>query len=122
MDGCFWHGCPDHYVRPNSSTEFWSRKLRENVERDYRQTLKLEREGWAVLRFWEHEIFTDLERCILRIEQILAAETVADTAEPRVIEAESLDPEQRLERWTLVDLRDLDHPIVEERIRSTAKW
>src|SRR5262245_58811764 len=57
IDGCFWHGCPDHYVRPRSSSEFWSRKLAENVRRDATQTRRLEALGWRVCRFWEHEIF-----------------------------------------------------------------
>src|SRR4051794_31349953 len=55
IDGCFWHGCPEHYVRPGSRNEFWDAKLRENVDRDRRQTLKLDAEGWTVVRVWEHE-------------------------------------------------------------------
>ena len=52
VDGCFWHGCPRHYVRPRSRTDFWSRKLRENVDRDRRQTLELHVRGWTVVRIW----------------------------------------------------------------------
>ena len=55
MDGCFWHGCPDHYVRPSSRSTFWAQKLAENVERDQRQTRELEAAGWRVIRIWEHE-------------------------------------------------------------------
>ena len=36
IDGCFWHGCPAHYVRPRSREDFWSAKLLENVQRDRR--------------------------------------------------------------------------------------
>src|SRR5437879_6018729 len=43
IDGCFWHGCPDHYVRPRSKAVFWQKKLRENVDRDRRQTLTLKK-------------------------------------------------------------------------------
>src|SRR5439155_2473646 len=56
IDGCFWHGCPDHYVPPRSAIGFWSKKLAVNVERDCRQTLALEAAGWRVLRFWECEV------------------------------------------------------------------
>lgn len=57
VDGCFWHGCPEHYVRPRSSNaEFWAKKLQDNVSRDERQTLRLEADGWQVLRVWEHEL------------------------------------------------------------------
>src|SRR5436305_4641398 len=48
IDGCFWHGCPDHYVRPRSQADFWAAKLAQNVERDRRQTLQLETSGWKV--------------------------------------------------------------------------
>ena len=56
IDGCFWHGCPDHYVRPRSSEEFWSKKLAENCRRDSVQTKRLEDIGWRVCRVWEHEV------------------------------------------------------------------
>ena len=46
VDGCFWHGCPAHYVAPRSRTGFWSGKLSENVMRDRRQTAEAEAEGW----------------------------------------------------------------------------
>lgn len=36
IDGCFWHGCPDHYGRPKTRQEYWDRKLRINQERDRR--------------------------------------------------------------------------------------
>jgi DNA mismatch endonuclease (patch repair protein) len=55
VDGCFWHCCPQHGRRPSKNTGYWSPKLRRNVERDREQTVLLERAGWAVARFWEHE-------------------------------------------------------------------
>jgi DNA mismatch endonuclease, patch repair protein len=33
VDGCFWHGCPEHYFAPKSRARFWAEKLRENVIR-----------------------------------------------------------------------------------------
>ena len=58
VDGCFWHGCPDHYVRPRNREHFWAKKLRENVARDRRQTVTLEALGWRVYRIWEHDVQT----------------------------------------------------------------
>lgn len=55
MDGCFWHGCPVHGVLPKSNTEWWVAKIQKNIDRDLDTTRLLEREGWTVLRFWEHE-------------------------------------------------------------------
>ena len=59
IDGCFWHGCPLHYTIPGTREEFWQTKLRTNVERDRRQTLTLEQNGWKVVRIWEHEVEED---------------------------------------------------------------
>jgi DNA mismatch endonuclease (patch repair protein) len=56
VDGCFWHGCPQHYVAPRTNQEFWSSRLRENTERDRRQTVLLEAEHWQVVRIWEHDL------------------------------------------------------------------
>jgi DNA mismatch endonuclease (patch repair protein) len=55
VDGCFWHGCPQHYVPSKSSRRYWSSKIERNRERDQRQTAALESFGWTVVRIWEHE-------------------------------------------------------------------
>lgn len=56
IDGCFWHGCPEHGKRPTiANAEYWVPKISGNVERDARHTALLEEAGWTVLRFWEHE-------------------------------------------------------------------
>src|ERR1700682_6168645 len=69
IDGCFWHGCPLHYVRPRSRTDHWIARLRGNVERDRRQTLELEALGWSVLRVWEHDVHEALSEVVERIRQ-----------------------------------------------------
>jgi len=61
VDGCFWHGCPHHYVRPRTRDEFWSAKLIATVERDSRQSNVLAEAGWTVIRVWEHEVLVNLE-------------------------------------------------------------
>ncbi|MFB6695016.1 very short patch repair endonuclease [Streptomyces virginiae] len=55
LDGCFWHGCPEHATRPKANAEWWRVKLEKNVSRDLETTAHLESAGWTVLRFWEHE-------------------------------------------------------------------
>ncbi|MDR3081669.1 MAG: very short patch repair endonuclease [Streptomyces sp.] len=55
IDGCFWHGCPQHATQPRANAEWWRRKLDRNMERDRETTAHLTAEGWTVLRFWEHE-------------------------------------------------------------------
>ena len=55
IDGCFWHGCPEHGSTPRTNTAFWSEKIARNRARDDDTTQRLEVMGWTVLRFWEHE-------------------------------------------------------------------
>lgn len=55
LDGCFWHGCPYHFVPPKTNPEYWATKIDGNVRRDRDTDSKLEAAGWTVLRFWEHQ-------------------------------------------------------------------
>jgi DNA mismatch endonuclease, patch repair protein len=55
VDGCFWHGCPDHYKAPKTTGDFWQNKLVGNVTRDRLVQERLEEAGWEVIRVWEHE-------------------------------------------------------------------
>lgn len=55
IDGCFWHCCPEHGRVPGGrNAEYWEEKFAKNRSRDLRQTAAMEREGWTVLRIWEH--------------------------------------------------------------------
>ncbi|WP_372408483.1 very short patch repair endonuclease [Streptomyces luteireticuli] len=55
VDGCYWHGCPEHYVAPRTNPGYWSDKVARNVARDRDTDKRLTEAGWLVLRFWEHE-------------------------------------------------------------------
>lgn len=55
IDGCFWHVCPSHGTRPRHNSQYWSRKLARNRERDKEVDSALTEADWMVLRFWEHE-------------------------------------------------------------------
>jgi DNA mismatch endonuclease (patch repair protein) len=55
IDGCYWHGCPEHYVPPKTNPGYWSDKVARNMARDRDTDQRLEEAGWTVLRFWEHE-------------------------------------------------------------------
>lgn len=54
IDGCYWHGCPKHYVEPKANAEYWRPKIAANVARDSEVSIELEAAGWHVMRFWEH--------------------------------------------------------------------
>ena len=102
MDGCFWHGCPAHYVAPRSSTEFWSGKLSENVLRDRRQTAEAEGEGWTVLRIWEHEVEADVAAAADRVVDALAGDPIP----AEHWQVHRVIPGERGERRALLELRD----------------
>ncbi|WP_269085934.1 very short patch repair endonuclease [Mycobacteroides franklinii] len=55
VDGCFWHGCPDHKTFPKNNAAWWANKLARNIERDRETDTHLANLGWRVLRIWEHD-------------------------------------------------------------------
>jgi DNA mismatch endonuclease (patch repair protein) len=70
VDGCFWHGCPEHATAPKNNAEWWRDKLAANVARDRRTDGALTELGWKVVRVWEH---TAVDDAVERIEQSLIA-------------------------------------------------
>lgn len=74
VDGCFWHGCPDHYRPVQKNAEFWAAKLSENQARDRASDAALMDNGWHVLRVWEHE---DLTTAASRIADQVRARALA---------------------------------------------
>lgn len=67
IDGCFWHGCPEHFQQPETNVGFWEEKIQKNILRDNKVTQQLANEGWMVLRFWEHDIKDRLEFCVDKV-------------------------------------------------------
>jgi DNA mismatch endonuclease (patch repair protein) len=55
IDGCFWHGCPEHGRAPRTNRAWWRLKIRRNRLRDADTDRRLIKAGWLSLRFWEHE-------------------------------------------------------------------
>lgn len=55
VDGCFWHGCPEHATWPKRNAVFWRDKIEANRRRDVDTNDRLRALGWTVLRFWSHE-------------------------------------------------------------------
>jgi DNA mismatch endonuclease (patch repair protein) len=55
VDGCFWHGCPEHGTDPQTNPEWWQWKFARIRARDTDTTRHLTGVNWLVLRFWEHE-------------------------------------------------------------------
>jgi DNA mismatch endonuclease, patch repair protein len=55
IDGCYWHGCPAHYVASKSNRDYWDDKIAGNIARDSETTAALSNAGWTVLRYWSHD-------------------------------------------------------------------
>lgn len=73
VDGCFWHGCPEHHTKAKANATFWAAKVADNRARDADTNAALAAAGWTPLRIWEH---TPLEDAVA---QVVAAIRVADT-------------------------------------------
>jgi DNA mismatch endonuclease (patch repair protein) len=71
VDGCFWHGCPKHSKIPVNNRAFWNRKLSGNKSRDKFVTRTLRKNGWRVLRIWEHDLTKSSIVCIRKVEALL---------------------------------------------------
>lgn len=66
IDGCYWHGCPDHGTASRTNVEYWSAKIQRNRDRDRETDTLLASAGWIVLRFWEHDSVDAVADVILR--------------------------------------------------------
>ena len=71
VDGCFWHGCPRHCSAPANNRAFWKKKLAVNKARDRRVNRVLRKEGWRVVRIWEHDLAKHGVLCVRRIQEAL---------------------------------------------------
>lgn len=56
VDGCFWHKCPRCFREPGTNAKFWELKINSNVKRDKLINHLLKKQGWKVIRIWEHTI------------------------------------------------------------------
>ena len=74
VDGCFWHGCPQHATFPKTNAEWWARKLQATRQRDLDNERALTAGGWTVLRVWEHEATTD---AVARIRAALTSAAIS---------------------------------------------
>lgn len=73
VDGCFWHGCPRHFVAPKTNAAWWNEKVEDNRERDRKKTAALRARGWRVVRCWEHELAGDgVNRLVAKIGRLLS--------------------------------------------------
>lgn len=75
VHGCFWHrhpGCQLAYT-PKTRVAFWTRKFRENVDRDRRVRTELRALGWRLVILWECQT-QDVRRLERRLAAVLRME------------------------------------------------
>ncbi|MXW23873.1 MAG: very short patch repair endonuclease [Chloroflexi bacterium] len=72
VDGDFWHGWRFPTWRHKLST-YWDAKIERNRRRDRRNFARLRRQGWLVVRVWEHDVLADVDRVADRIENAVRA-------------------------------------------------
>jgi DNA mismatch endonuclease, patch repair protein len=71
VDGCFWHGCPSCKRGPKSNQDFWHRKFAKNRRRDRTVTRTLQKNGWRVVRIWEHSLKDGAVRQLSQLKRLL---------------------------------------------------
>ncbi|BBZ26708.1 very short patch repair endonuclease [Mycolicibacterium madagascariense] len=75
LDGCFWHGCPEHHTVAAANATFWAEKVENNRARDRNTDERLAAAGWVSIRIWEHE---DPQEAAARVEEVVRARTVTN--------------------------------------------
>lgn len=101
--------------------DFWAEKLATNIRRDRLQTHRLLEAGWSVLRFWEHEVRTDLAGVVNKIASARNAPPSDFSSRQVVCRVEESSDDLGLERWFIADLLDEEQTCVEVRERRRAR-
>ncbi|MEA5049893.1 MAG: very short patch repair endonuclease [Oscillospiraceae bacterium] len=72
-DSEFWHGFDWEHKKEEikSHRDFWYPKIERTMARDAEVNKNLQEQGWMVLRFWGHEIETDVNSCADLIVKVL---------------------------------------------------
>ncbi|MBB6415850.1 very short patch repair endonuclease [Streptomyces sp. AK010] len=66
VDGCYWHGCPEHHRPAKKGAVFWQEKIAGNRARDAETNEALRNAGWLVIRVWEHEDPEQAARAVVK--------------------------------------------------------
>ncbi len=71
VDGDLWHGWRFPTWRDKLSAK-WEAKIAANIARDRRNHQRLRRQGWRVVRIWEHQLDRDPAQCLDRVLKALS--------------------------------------------------
>ena len=67
VDSCFWHGCKNHCRLPATRKKYWTEKIERNKRRDKEVNRHYKKNGWKVIRIWEHNLAHNTLEIIKRI-------------------------------------------------------
>jgi DNA mismatch endonuclease (patch repair protein) len=89
VDGSWWHGWRFPAWKETIG-EYWRKKIERTRKRDTKNFRRLRRDGWAVVRFWDHQVQKDLAAVVLRIAALLGKTVSAEQQAAIIKEAASL--------------------------------
>lgn len=72
LDGDFWHGYNWKNLGKIPPKKYWQAKIQKNIDRAKKYNLQLRKEGWKVLRIWEHDFKNNPEKQIKAIKKQLS--------------------------------------------------
>ena len=74
IDGEFWHGFKweEKKRKIRNNRDYWIKKIEGNIARDKKYNKELMEQNWIVLRFWEHEIKKDVDKCVQKIKNAIS--------------------------------------------------
>ena len=71
IDGDFWHGYRFSKLKLRLPKKYWLNKIKKNIQRDHTNTIRLKRNGWKVVRVWEHELLKSFNSSMDKIADFL---------------------------------------------------
>jgi DNA mismatch endonuclease (patch repair protein) len=73
VDGSYWHGWRFPQWK-DSLNEYWQKKIERNRVRDRKNFRKLRRQGWTVVRFWDHQVQRDLDGVVAKVAALVSTQ------------------------------------------------
>ena len=70
IDSCFWHGCKKHCRIPSVRKNYWTQKIARNTARDKEVSKHYKKQGWKIIRIWEHNLKNGVSKVVKQISKI----------------------------------------------------
>ncbi len=70
IDGEFWHG--RHFIKEKERySDFWIKKISDNIKRDKRSRRLLKNAGWKVIRIWDKDLKKNKDKEITKLMKFI---------------------------------------------------